>query len=351
LDHFAKRALSALGLLVALALPTVLAAASAAAPGDTYELVAHFASGHLLFAVAGVGDIGFGDDKAGVVGFLVDPNGLAQRFSRSEREGERHGSSEGLRLDLRSIVLDRSGPTWRFAVDRDELRLDLAIHGEGGAGRSSSPLARPTTALAPGCPFEVLASAAPVSGTLSRPGAQAPVALEGRLSATHRISNGLEADCELRRVELFSLDGPTGIYFTEIAKPDGGTARWLLVSHGDRVVFAGAPDSARLAWRESSSDPGYPQLASVRFTAPGGVSGTVDVSPPAVVYDPTERLAAPVRWAVLTRTNPRLLASPARFELAQPGGGRQTGAGVARVTYANPLPPGHRDSSLAAGGQ
>jgi hypothetical protein len=322
--------------------------ATGATPGDSYELVARFDSGHLLFAIAGVGDIGFGDDNAGAVGFLVDPDGRALRFSRTERNGESHVTNEGKRLDLRSIVLDRSGPTWRFAVDKDELRLALAIRAEGAAPLGAGS---PGRAAARGCPAEVLANAAPASGTLRRPG-MPPIELAGRVSLTHRLTNGPLADCQLRRTEFFGLDGSAGVYFAQVETPDGARVRWLLVSRDGRVVYAGAPDSAQLVWRDDG-DPasaGFPQLERIRFTA-SDLSGSVEVGPPAVEYDPIERLTAPLRWAVLTRMNPRLLASPSRFELGQSGGWHPSGVGIARVTYANPLPPGHRDPPLATGGE
>lgn len=346
LDHATHRALAALGLAAWLAAPVARAAppqpVQADSGGDYYELVARFDSGHLLFAVAGLGNLGWGDDNATVVGFVVDPDGSAHRFSRSEHDAEQRLSPDGLRMDLRSIVFDRSTRPWQFRVDKGEFKLDLAIRA-GAAAR-----ARPAVQPAPRCPFDVLESATPVSGTLWRSGMPAPLAIAGRIAVTHRATRGLEADCQLRRVEFFALDGALGLYFTEITGADGRASRWLVATRSGRTVYEGAPDSAELAWRPGPD--GYPQPASLRFAAPG-LGGRVEIDAPVVVYDPTERMPAPLRWAVSLRTRPRLTASASRFELAPAGEPRIAGRGVTRVTYSNPLAQDRHDSQLAIGGQ
>jgi hypothetical protein len=339
LNHGTHRLLAAFGLVLAASLAASSAAAESEASGDYWDLVARFESGHLLFAMAGVGNMGWGETNASVVGFVIDPDGSVHRFSRTDPDGKQHLSEGGRRLDLRSIVLDRSAPLWRFAVDKEEMKLELAI-------RSDGSVARPAEALAPRCPFDVLETAVPVSGTLWRQGMPGPLPLRGQISVVHRAPRGLEADCLVRRVEVFALERDFGLYFTELATPDGKRSRWLVTTSGGRITYQGAPDAAELRWREDAG--GYPQPASLQLAAPR-LSGQVEIGAPAMTYDPTERLPAPLRWAVSLRTKPLLTASAARFELVVGEGRRIAGTGVARVSYTNPLSPGHQDAQLAGG--
>ena len=326
----------------------ILLAASAASPaaaedagGDYWDLVARFDSGHLLFAMAGVGNMGWGETNASAVGFVLDPDGSVHRFSRTDPDGKQHLSDGGRRLDMRSIVLDRSGPVWRFAVDKQEMKLELAI-------RSDGVTVRPAEALAPQCPFDVLETSAPASGTLWRQGMSAPVALHGQIAVVHRAPRGLEADCLVRRVEVFALEPDLGLYFTEVVTAEGKRRQWLAATAAGHVLYQGPPQTGELRWREGGG--GYPQPASLKLAAPK-LSGRVEIAPPAMTYDPTERLSGPLRWAVSLRTRPLLSAGPSRFDLTLADGRHAAGTGVARVTYTNPLKPGTDAAQLAGGGE
>lgn len=325
----------------------ILLAASAASPaaaedagGDYWDLVARFDSGHLLVAMTGVGNMGWGDTNAAAVGFVIDPDGSTHRFSRTDPDGPQHLSKDGRRLDLRTIVLDRSAPLWRFAVGKQEIKLDLAIQSDAGA-------ARPASDLAPRCPFEVLETSAPASGTLWRQGMPEALALRGQIAVVHRAPRSLEADCLVRRFEFFALQPDFGLYFTELVTQDGKRLRWMAMSSRGRITYQGVPTTAELQWREDAA--GYPQPASLRLGAPP-LSGRVEIAEPAMTYDPTERLSAALRLAVSLRTRPLLSASAARFELTLDDGRHLAGTGVVRVSYTNPLSAEHRDPQVAGGG-
>ena len=337
MSHGTPRSFAALGLVLAASLAASAAAPDSGAGGDYWDLVARFDSGHLLVAMAGVGNMGWGDTNAAAVGFVIDPDGTSHRFSRTDPEGKQHLSEDGRRLDLRTIVLDRSAPLWRFTVGKQEMKLDLAIRSDAGA-------ARPAADLAPHCPFDVLETSAPASGTLWRQGMPAPLLLRGQIAVVHRAPRGLEADCLVRRFELFALERDFGLYFTELATQDGKRLRWMVTTRGGRIAYQGEPTTAELEWRADAR--GYPQPARLQLGAPR-LSGRVEIAEPAMTYDPTERLSAPLRWAVSLRTKPLLSASAARFELVLDDGRRFAGTGIARVSYTNPLSAEHRDPQLA----
>ena len=339
-SHGTSRSLAALVVVLAASLAASDAAPDSGAGGDYWDLVARFDSGHLLVAMTGVGNMGWGDTNAAAVGFVIDPDGSTHRFSRTDPDGPQHLSKDGRRLDLRTIVLDRSAPLWRFAVGKQEIKLDLAIQSDAGA-------ARPASDLAPRCPFEVLETSAPASGTLWRQGMPEALALRGQIAVVHRAPRSLEADCLVRRFEFFALQPDFGLYFTELVTQDGKRLRWMAMSSRGRITYQGVPTTAELQWREDAA--GYPQPASLRLGAPP-LSGRVEIAEPAMTYDPTERLSAALRLAVSLRTRPLLSASAARFELTLDDGRHLAGTGVVRVSYTNPLSAEHRDPQVAGGG-
>lgn len=339
MSHGTSRSLAALVLILATSLAATDAAPDSGAGGDYWDLVARFDSGHLLVAMAGVGNMGWGDTNAAAVGFVIDPDGSSHRFSRTDPDGRQHLSADGRRLDLRTIVLDRGAPLWRFSVGKQEIKLDLAIRSDSGA-------ARPAADLAPSCPFDVLETSAPASGTLWRQGMSEALPLRGQIAVVHRAPRGLEADCLVRRFEFFALEPDFGLYFTELVTQDGKRLRWLATSSRGRIAYEGVPTTAELQWREDAA--GYPQPASLRLAAPR-LTGRVEIAKPAMTYDPTERLSAALRLAVSLRTRPLLSASAAHFELTLDDGRHLVGTGVVRVSYTNPLSPENRDPQLAGG--
>lgn len=307
--------------------------------GEYWDLVARFESGHLLVATAALANTGPGGRTAVVLGELVEPGGKVHRFSRSEREGGWRLEDNGRRLDLQSIVLDQAGPTRRFVVDKNELGIDLAIEGAGAP-------AWPARDVSPGCGFDVLEVAGSATGSF-RPGrAAAPVALRGLAALTHRWTPGLEVDCLRRAVELFAMEPGLGLYFRESETPSGAREAWLLVRRDGRTVFQGAPSGSELGWRAGAA--GYPDLAWLRFTAPG-LAGRAEFGEPLGVFEPFARLPAPLRAALELRTRPRLAWSTPSFELRS-GSRSLRGPALAKLAWTNPQPPGGAALPASAAG-
>jgi hypothetical protein len=295
--------------------------------GEYWDLVARFESGHLLVVTAALTNTGPGGRTAVVVGQLVEPNGKAHPFSRSEREGGWRLDGDGRRLDLQSIVLDQTGGTRRFVVDKNELGIELAIEGAGKP-------AWPAQDASPGCGFDVLDVAGAATGSF-RPGrGAATVKLRGLAALTHRWTPGLEVDCLRRGVELFAMQPGLGLYFRESETPSGARAAWLLVRRDGRTVFQGAPSESEVGWRAGA--PGYPEPAWLRFAAPGLV-GRAEFGEPLGVFEPLARLPAPLRAAMELRTRPRLAWSAPDFEL-HTGRRALRGGALAKLAWTNPQP-------------
>jgi len=312
--------------------------------GESWDLVARFESGHVLMATVVLTNTGVGGRTALAVGQLVEPDGTLHPFSRSERPGGWRLEGGDRRLDLQSIVLDQTGDTRRFVVDKNELGIELAIESPGAP-------AWPAQDATPGCGLDVIDVAGPAVGSFrAGPGAPA-VPLRGLAALTHRWAPGLEVDCLRRGIELFAMDGGLGLYFRETESPAGERDAWLLVQRNGRTVFQGTPRESEIAWRNGL--PGYPEPERLRFAAPG-VSGRVEFGASLGAFEPLARLPAPLRAAVELRTRPRFVWSAPRFEI-RVGGRLLRGGALAKLAWTNPQPEPAAslpaDADPAAGGE
>jgi len=293
--------------------------------GEYWDLIARSDAGKWLIAQAAITNLGPGDHAATVLGYVVERDGTARRFKRTDPAGRWVLDGGGSRIDLRSIAFDPAGPARSFEVAKDDLGVDLRI-----AGRAA-PLAASRTGA---CSFELLDAGAPASLRL-RDGADAasrPSA--ARVALTHRWATTLEADCVLRRVEVFVLEPEVGLYFAETTDPDGRVVRQLVAEHGGRVLFAGDPDDAAVRW-DAAAD-GFAPPDTARVSVPG-LSASFHFESTLASIDPTERLPAPVQWLVTARTKPRLSWLRVPFELRL-GGRVVSGEAIAKLSYSNPLP-------------
>lgn len=304
--------------------------------GEYYDVLSRLDDGRLVFAVAAVHNLGWGDGSAGVLGLIVSPDGEVNRFSRSENVGHWKLEADGRRMDLHSIVLDQSRPGARFQVEKDELhlRLDVAPGGRPGAAD-----AIPGTS----CPLDLLDLDGETHGSLWRTGMAAPVPLRGRSNITHRWMEHLEVDCLVQRVELFVLEPEWGVYFDEVRTPDGRVGRWLAVSRDGTLLHEGPPSSADLEWGRDAK--GLPVLRALRFAA-GGISARVKVGELRARFDPFAGIPGLLRTLLEKKMQPSVLLRAATAEIADASGGTarlHREPALAKVSWLrspSALPPG-----------
>jgi hypothetical protein len=271
--------------------------------GDYFELVTRFDSGHSLFASAVVHNFGVGDGHAKIVGYLMEPDGTLHRFARSEKQGLWTLSGEGGHMDLNRIQLSRARPERRLQVRKKQLEIDLRIP------RAGSPT-WPEEPVSLGCSLDLLETAAPVEGSVRTPDAAEPKSLTGRAALTQRWMESLEADCALRRLELFVLEPELGLYFTQVLAPDGATRTWWTATHGGTPLSL--PSSPRFEANFVHDGDGYPRLLSLDVDgAPLRVH--VEVDRPLPVIDPLPDIPLVLRALVAERTEPRVGFGPVPF--------------------------------------
>ncbi len=296
---------------------------------ESWDVVAHFETGHVLVATMALFNPGLGARNALAFGQVVEPDGTIHPFSRSERTGGWRLDASGRRLDLRSIVLDQSETPRRFVVDKNELGIEVVIETSG------DPV-WPTEEAATGCAIDVLEIAGPATGSF-RVGRGDPLPLRGLAAVTHRWMPGLEARCLRRSLELFAMQDGLGLYLREIETPAGERRSWLVLQQNGVVIFQGPPTESQITWR--NREPGYPEPTALRFRAPG-MSGRVVFGESLGRFEPLARLPAPLRLVLERRTRPRLQWSASHVELTLAGAAepRFRGAALAKLAWTNRIP-------------
>ena len=306
---------------------------------ESWDVVAHFESGHVLIATMALYNPGVGMRSAFAFGQLIEPDGTVHPFSRSERAGGWHLDRSGRRVDLRSIVLDQSRAQRRFVVDKNELGIEVAIE---TLGAPAWPADEPTS----GCALDVLEVAGPAMGSFRIEGREA-IPLRGLAALTHRWMPGLEASCWRRGVELFAMQDGLGLYLRETETPAGERRTWLVLQRDGVVLFQGAPTDSDITWRTGQS--GYPDPLRLHFRAPG-VSGRISFGDSISHFDPLARLPSALRLVMEQRTRPRLQWSESRVELTFAGNENPAilGDALARLAWTNPTPDGSQSLPAAA---
>ncbi len=306
---------------------------------ESWDVVAHFDSGHMVMATVALFNAGLGARNALAFGQLVEPDGTVHPFSRSERTGGWRLDASGRRLDLGSIVLDQSETPRRFVVDKNELGIEVVIEAGGHP-------AWPAEEFATGCAIDVLEIAGPATGSFRIERGNA-LPLRGLAAVTHRWMPGLEAHCLRRGLELFAMQRGLGLYLREIETPAGERRSWLVLQRDGVVGFQGPPSDSQITWR--AGRPGYPEPTTLRFHAPG-MSGRVAFGDSLGRFEPLARLPAPLRLVLEQRTRPRLQWSESNVELTLDGASESgiRGAALAKLTWTNPIPDDIESDDLEA---
>lgn len=280
---------------------------------DVWDLTVALSDGHWVVAQTNVGNLGPAGRSGAIVGHVVDPAGGTHEFHKVRRGGQWALSPDGRRIDLDAIVFDQRAPDGeaRFYVGKKDVHLDLwialagepawsdAFAGDAGSGTDRWHL-------------DLLALAAPVRGTLQL-GDGPEHEVTGRAVLTHRWMTAVESRFVGQRLELFALDGDTGLYLSELETPDGASRRWLVVGQGGRIL--GESGSVRV-WAEPDSAAGGSGGMRIESAT---VTGRVEAPRVLLRDEPLARAPWLARWWLGRLSRPRFTWSAAPFEFTVRG--------------------------------
>ena len=221
---------------------------------DSLEWLVQFDSGAVLLALVAVHNLGPGDGRSSVIGYLLEPSGDSWRFSRSERPGHWSLSPDGSRMDLHQIRVQRSGALRRLKVRKHDLRLELEVAAQGSPERLGPE--QPSD-----CSATLLESGAPATASFQAAGQEQPRALRGRATLVHRRLRRAESRCIRRRLELFLQEPKLYLNLSHATAADGGHRDAWLLRHGESASAPGGTPLVQVRWREGPA--GAPQPVSL----------------------------------------------------------------------------------------
>jgi hypothetical protein len=307
---------------------------------EHWDFTARFDSGHLLFVEFIVTNIGIGDRNAAVFGHIVPPEGNPRRFSNGRTEKYWKLSSDRLRMEVGTSLLDMRAPNYKIQVTKRSVQLDLQL----------TPAARPlwSPVLAPpGYALDLLALAMPIEGTLWLKGMTAPLQVRGTVTATHSWTNAAGSSLVLRRVEVFCLQEKNSVYGVDITAPDGTQKRWLVVKRPDQAEYMSAHFDLSLTGElKGQRDYGY-AVPNVMQIKNAELESQVRLESRVLQADPFVDLPRPFRYLVSLALDlrPRRIWAHSQIELSwqTPAGAvplQKRSEGITAVTFLNPLPTG-----------
>ena len=297
-----------------------------------WDLAAHFASGHRLYARFLVTNAGPGEHTALAFGHLLRPDGATVDFRNGRREGRWQLSDDARRLTLGSSVLDLGDEARHFEVDNDKrgVKIHLDFPADGSAWDAASPPA--------GYRFAVLNLATPAEGRFWLEGMAAAEPLTGHVLLTRTRRDRAEAELLERRIDAAVLDPEAPLLVSHLDLPGG--ERWAFGAARGGVI----PD---LVIEATPGTPGaYPVPASLGLRGKG-IDGAISLGATRLEVDPIEALPALVRMVYSFGGRPlhRWVEAEADVALKSPDENavlRYQGAGFAALSYPDRTPPNDR---------
>jgi hypothetical protein len=311
--------------------------ASTDTASEYWDLVALFDSNHKLFARFMITNEGPGEHTGIAYGHFVEPDGTTWFFSNGRREGRWHLGPRGLYLKVGSSVLDLTGRPYALRVHKKKKGVDIDLH-----FTPDGPALWDTQESGEAPPVDLLATSAPIEGSVWFRGMPAPVELSGRVGLTHTWMDRSESELALRRIDFFSLRGERVLYFRDFEAPDGSRSRWLTIARDGESLFQSNDFELSYGGRSSAQKgPEYPLPATLRIRGQK-VDGEIHLGAGLVHHDPMEDIPQPFRFLLSFKMRPHRVWTDSSFEVTLKFGSdpvKIRGSGVAAVTFLNPIAP------------
>ena len=317
---------------------------------ERWDLTARFDSGHFLFAEFLITNFGLGDRNAAVIGHVIRPNGQSRRFRNGRRESRWQLSSDRLRMEVGSSLLDQRSPMHQLRVRKKSTRIELDFYPRGPAVWSAD---FPPSGYA----LDLLDPAAQAAGYVWVKGMDEPATVHGTGAITHSWANEAESDLVLRRLEFFLFpdeQSEMSLYLADLTTPHGARSSWLVVKKGQRVVHEAQNFHLRLDGNVKNVGSYHVprQLSFESASSHPHIKGRVELDRLLLLYDPLADIPQPFRFLVSLKLKPRRMWLLSPFEIAfhldqASAPITLTGTGITKVSFLNPLPPPRPDATVS----
>ena len=306
------------------------------AASEFWDFVAAFDSNERLFARFWITNEGPGKASAFAIGHFIRADGTVVPFRNGRLAGSWTLAEDRRSLRIGSSRLDLSRPEIALDVDSTKRGIQIHLRMRPGPHVSSGP-------ELPGTSVDVLALAAPVTGTFWSTGMSAPLSLSGRAGISHTWMDPRESERVARRFDFFGHDGALALYLGDAMAPDGQRAQTLSIERDGKPIF-NVTEITIAHGDESEIDLGskYP-IPKQLIISGAGISGVITLNRMLIHHDPLQDLPLPFRFLLSSVAHPQRVWMDSRFEVRIERGPLSTslqaqGSGITSVTFSNPLP-------------
>ena len=302
---------------------------------EYWDLVARFDSGHHLFARFLITNQGPGEKTGVAYGHFVEPDGTARSWRNGRSQQNWNLGPNGLLLNVGSSDLDLRKQPYRLRIHKKKVKIDLRFEPVAAAAwdakaRSSEPA------------VDLLATSAPIRGSVWFRGMPAALELKGRIALTHTWMERSEAKIALRRLDFFSLGDEAAIHLRDFEAPDGTRSHWLAIVRAGETEFETSNFEVSYEGRsDSCHSADYPIPKILRFRGPA-VRGEIRIGVGLVHHDPMQDIPQPFRFLLSLSMRPHRMWAESPFEVTVGSGPDELkihGTELTNVTYLNPPPP------------
>jgi hypothetical protein len=281
---------------------------------EYWTLYIELESGHRISQRFLLTNAGPGNHTAVAVGHLIEPGRAPYRYENGRRRSRWTLSEDRLFFDIAASHLDLHRPSGRLLITKDDIEIRLAFD----FSRSDLSASVPRNRLPAGFAIDILAVAAPTSGSIQAPWMEAPLETTGKTWMAHTWSETAEAGLLDRRIDLYAADEHKALYGLQLRNGDAYSNHFYLGrDRSGRIVES--PINVSERWLESSRASGeqdsssYPLPGTFSITGPN--TGQIALTREWLRFDPLNVIPNPFRWFIRRVTRPQEVWADAEFDV------------------------------------
>ena len=287
---------------------------------EYWTLYIELESGHRVSQRFLLTNAGPGKHTAVAVGHLTEPGREPYRYENGRRRARWTLSEDRLYFDIAASHLDLHRPQAKLLITKEDIEIRLSFD----FAKSDLSKSVPRNRLPKGYFVDILAVAAPTTGSILAPWMDTPLQTSGRTWMAHTWSTSAEAKLLDRRIDFYARGGQAAggveglFYGLQLQKAGGYKFHFQFGRDSKGNIIESIINEAE-DWIESARPAGergsaaYPLPGDFRLTSPK--SGLITINPAWLRFDPLDVIPNPFRWFIRRMTQPQEVWADAEIDV------------------------------------
>jgi len=281
---------------------------------EYWTLFVELESGHRIGQRFLLTNAGPGKHTAVAVGHLIEPGRAPYRYENGRRRARWTLSEDRLFLDIAASHLDLHRPTGQLLITKDDIEIRLSFE----FSKSDLSTSVPRHRLPDGFAIDILAVAAPTTGSIHAPWMEAPIETTGRTWMAHTWSEQAEASVIDRRIDLYAADDQNVFYGLQLRSGESYRNHFYLGRDASGRIIE-SPINDKQVWLESSLPLNAQRSSSYPLPAAFDLGGQrprrITLVGEWLRFDPLDVIPNPFRWFIRRVTRPQEVWADAEFDV------------------------------------